>query len=79
MPDEDDLSIEWRNLQGRDYAREGIPVILGIETVGRLPPRAGEPGVAAAFRELAGALADGSADPAAIVEILAARELRRLE
>lgn len=79
MLDESDLAAEWQALRGRDYAEEGIPVILGVETIGTMSPRAGDAGVAGEFRALTGALASvRDADPAAIIEILAARELQRL-
>lgn len=79
MPDEDGLGAEWRASRGRNYAEEGIPVIVGIETIGVAPPGPGEPGVAATFRVLADALAAAEdADPAAVIEVIAAREMRRL-
>jgi hypothetical protein len=72
-PDES-WDADWRAARARTYAEEGIPMILALEA-----PGAPEPGLAEALRRAAAAPEAQGARAAAVLEVMALREMRRLD
>lgn len=74
MIGEADWRDDWQAAGARDYGETGIPMILALEVAG-VP----EPGLAERVREASEPLrALGAPSPAAVLEAVALREMRRL-
>jgi hypothetical protein len=69
----------WDALQARNYAEEGIPMLVVVEVLGVATPGPAEPGLAEAFEAAVDKLrAARPITPAGVIELLAARELDAL-
>ncbi len=71
-PDEG-WAADWQAARERCYAEEGIPMILALEGAG-----APEPGLAEALQHAAAAPEAEGRSAAAVLEVMALREMRRL-
>jgi hypothetical protein len=71
-PDEG-WAADWRAARERRYAEEGIPMILALEGAGTP-----EPGLADALRDAAATPEAEGRSAAAVLEVMALREMRRL-
>jgi len=75
MSDEDGWEADWQAARARDYGETGVAMILALEVEG-----APEPGLADAVRAAASSLQTlGATSPAAVLETVALREMRRAE